>query len=189
MAELTDLSIRDYLDRLAVSEGAPGAGSTAAIVGAAAAALVEMAARASQEEWAEAGGAAAQAEALRARLSPLCQSDADALDAALTQLEEKGAGDEALGEALSRAASVPLRITEAATDVAELAAQVAAAARDDVRADASAAALLAEAAARTGAKLVEVNLATLESDERLEKARRLAGSSSEAARRAVRAGL
>ena len=185
MAELIDLSIRDYLTRLATSDGAPGAGSTAAIIGAAAAALVEMAARASEDDWAEARGAAAQASVLRSRLDPLCEADAEALEEALARLREDGAGDEALGEALGRAAAVPLRITEAAADVAELAADAVANVRADVRADAAAAALLAEAAARTGAKLVEVNLATLEGDERLERAQRLAESSRRAARRAL----
>ena len=187
MTELVGLSIRDYLRELAVSQGAPGAGSTAAIVGATAAALVEMAARASREEWDGAGGAIAQAAALRGRLEPLAQADADALEEALARLGEEGTGDEALGEALGRAAQIPLRITEAAADVAELAAHVAGEVRADVQADAAAAALLAESAARTGAKLVEVNLATLEGDERLERARRLAQASSRAAIRALEA--
>jgi methenyltetrahydrofolate cyclohydrolase len=188
MAEILDLAIRDYVRELAASQGSPGAGSTAAIVGAAAAALVEMAARASGEDWAESGGAVAQAAALRRRLEPLAQADADALEEALARLGKEGGGDEALGEALGKAALVPLQITEAAADVAELAAHVAAEVRADVRADASAAALLAEAAARTGAKLVEVNLATLEGDERLASARRHAQTSSRAAVRALEAG-
>jgi formiminotetrahydrofolate cyclodeaminase len=188
MAALVDSSIRGYLRDLAVSQGAPGAGSTAAIVGAAAAALVEMAARASRDEWDEAGGAVAQAQALRSRLEPLVQDDADALEEALSRLGEERSGDEALGEALGRAALVPLRITEASADVAELAAEVADKVRADVRPDASAAALLAEAAARTGAALVEANLATLEGDERLEAARRCAESSCRAALRALAAG-
>jgi methenyltetrahydrofolate cyclohydrolase len=188
VSDLLDLPIREYMRRLCVSEGAPGAGCTAAMVGATAAALVEMAARASQDDWQEAGGTAAQAAALRARLDLLCQADAEALEEALTRLEEKSSGDQVLGEALGRAAEVPLRIAEAATDVAELAAHAAREVRAEVRADAGAAAVLAEAAARTGAKLVEVNLATLEGDERLERARKLAEASSRAAARALRAG-
>jgi methenyltetrahydrofolate cyclohydrolase len=188
VTELGDRSIRTYLDDLAISQGAPGAGSTAAVVGAAAAALVEMAARASREEWPEAGGTVAQAAALRGRLEPLVQADADALEEALTRLGEESGGDAALGEALGQAALVPLQIAKVAADVAELAAQAAGHVRADVRADASAAALLAEAAARTGAKLVEVNLATLEGDVRLETARSLAQASSRAALRALEAG-
>lgn len=187
MAELLDLPIREYLRQLAVSQGAPGAGSTAAIVGASAAALIEMAARASHEEWPDAGGAVAQAEALRIRLEPLCQADAEALEEALSCLGEGSAGDEALGLALGRAADVPLRIAEAAADVAELAAHVADEARADVRPDVAAAALLAETAARTGALLVRVNLGTLEGDERLERATRLTQASSRAAARALAA--
>lgn len=188
VSDLLDLPIREYMKRLCVSDGAPGAGSTAAIVGATAAALVEMAARASRDDWPEASGAAAQAAALRARLDPLCQADAEALEEALARLEEKDSGDQALGEALGRAADVPLRIAEAAADVAELAAHAAGEVRAEVRPDAGAAAVLAEAAARTSAKLVEVNLATLEGDERLERARYLAKASSRAAARALAAG-
>jgi formiminotetrahydrofolate cyclodeaminase len=188
MSDLLDLPIREYLSRLGVSEGAPGAGSTAAIVAAAAAALVGMAARASQEVWKEAGGAVAQAAALGARLDPLCQADADALEEALARLGAKREGDEALADALWHAAEVPLLIAEAATDVAELAAYVAGEVSAEVRPDAAAAALLAEAAARTGAKLVEVNLATLEGDEHLERARHLAQKSSRCAVRALAAG-
>ena len=188
VTDLVGLSIRDYLRELAVSQGAPGAGSSAAIVGATAAALVEMAGRASREDWDGAGGAIAQAAALRARLEPLVQADADALEEALTRLGGEGGGDALLGEALGRAAQVPFQIAEAAADVAELAAYVAVEARPDVQADAGAAALLAESAARTCAKLVEVNLATLEGDERLGRAQRLAQASSRAARRALAAG-
>ncbi|HEY7195732.1 MAG TPA: cyclodeaminase/cyclohydrolase family protein [Gaiellaceae bacterium] len=187
MGDLLDLSSRDLLGKLAVSEGAPGAGSAAAFVGAAAASLVAMAARASRGSWDGASGAVAQAEALRARLDPLAQADADAFGEALARLGEGNAGDYALGEALGRAADVPLAIAEASADVAELAAHVAAEARSDVRADVGAAALLAEAAARTGARLVEVNLATRPDDERVELAHKVCAAAARAARHALAA--
>jgi len=53
-----------------------------------------------------------------------------------------------------------------------------------MRADAVSAALLAEAAARAAATLVEVNLGTTSSDERVARARDLAGSATAAAQRA-----
>jgi formiminotetrahydrofolate cyclodeaminase len=155
------------------------------MVGAAAAALVEMAARASGEDWEDAGGAVAQAAALRSRLEPLIQADAEVLEAALDRLRNTDGHDEALGEVLGQAALVPLQITEASACVAQLAAEAADKVRPDLRPDAATAALFAEAAARTGATLVEVNLATLEGDERLAEARRLAKASTQAAARAL----
>jgi formiminotetrahydrofolate cyclodeaminase len=53
-----------------------------------------------------------------------------------------------------------------------------------LRADAVSAALLAEAAARAAATLVEVNLGTTSADERVARARDLAGSATAAAQRA-----
>ena len=66
-------------------------------------------------------------------------------------------------------------------DVAALAAVVAERGDQALRADAVSAALLAEAAARAAATLVEVNLGTTSSDERVARARDLAGSATAAA--------
>ena len=97
-----------------------------------------------------------------------------------------GGGDpQDLGLALERAAEVPLEIAEAAVDVASLAALVAERGEQALRADAVAAAVLALAAARAAATLVEVNLGTTASDERVTRARDLAGSATAAAERAL----
>ena len=165
----------------------PGGGSVAAVVTAFAAALVGMTARLSREIWPEAGGAAAQAEALRARVAPLAEADARAYSDVLTMLDDASTGtpglrDVALGNAFSRAADLPLHIAEIATDVAELSAYTAKRCDLKVRPDATAAALLAEAAARICADLVAVNLTAGSDDERLGRAR----ESAEAAERAVR---
>lgn len=184
MADLLDLSLRDFAEQLAASEGAPGAGSVAALTGASAAGLLEMAARTSEEEWDEAGGAAAQAEALRGRLLPLGVEDAEALEQALERLDGP-CDDAALGTALGRAADIPLAIVEACGAVAELAAAIADDVRPDVRADVAGAALLADAAARTAARLVEVNLSTREGDERLARTHELTAACGRAASRAL----
>src|SRR5919197_823386 len=93
----------------------PGGGSVAAVVTAFAAALVGMTARLSREIWPDAGGVAAQAEALRARVAPLADAGTGT----------PGLRDVALGNAFSRAADLPLHIAEIATDVAELSAYTA----------------------------------------------------------------
>ena len=181
-----DLRVGELLDSVA-ERGGPGAGAVAAIAAASAAALVELAARAtSADDWPDAAGAAAQARRLRDRLIPLAQTDAEAYEAATAMLQERG-DDFALGEALARAADIPLEIADHAENVAALAADAAGHATPDLRADAAAAAAVALGAAWAAAKLVEVNLAMRSDDERLERARRIAAGATETARAALAA--
>ncbi len=152
-----------------------------------AAGLVAMSATASRGEWPEAKGAAAQANMLRERVAPLAQRNVQAYADAVARLRGgEGDGDEGqdLGALLERAAQIPLEIAEAAVDVASLAAVVAERGEQSLRADAVAAALLAQGAARAAATLVEVNLGTTESDERLTQVRDLVGTAQAAAARA-----
>jgi formiminotetrahydrofolate cyclodeaminase len=183
-----DLPVRDFLGEVASPETMPGAGYCAAISLSMAAGLVAMAAGASRGEWAEARGAAAQANTLRERVAPLAQRNVEAYAAAVARLREAGDGageGEDLGVLLERAARIPLEIAEAAVDVAALAAVVAERGEQALRADAVAGALLAQGVARTAATLVEVNLGTTESDERVTRAQGFAGSAAAAADRAL----
>ena len=188
-----DLPVRDFLGEVASPEAMPGAGYCAAISLSMAAGLVAMAAGASRGEWAEARGAAAQANTLRERVAPLAQRNVEAYAAAVARLRAAGAedgdaeaegGGEDLGVLLERAARIPLEIAEAAVDVAALAAVVAERGEQALRADAVAGALLAQGVARTAATLVEVNLGTTESDERVTRAQGFAGAAAAAADRA-----
>ncbi len=185
---LLGLSVEDLLTRVATSRAEPGAGAVAAVCASLAAALLAMAAEAARDSWEEAGGAAAQAEALRRRTGALAGENAGAYDAALELLARprgEGEGDRALGEALEAAASVPLGIAGQAGAIAELAAEVAANGRAELQADAIAAAGIAAAATRTAALLVEVNLAVGPEDERASRARALSASAQGAAERAL----
>jgi formiminotetrahydrofolate cyclodeaminase len=181
-----DLRLGELLE--SVSErGGPGAGAIAALAAAGAASLVELAARATvAEDWPDAAGAAAQARRLRARLVPLARRDAEAYQAAVAQLRELG-DDFELGEALARAADIPLEIADQAENVSQLAAEAAARAKPDLRADAAAAAALALGAAWAAAKLVEVNLSVRGEDPRLERAREIAAGATRTAREALTA--
>ena len=67
-----DLTLREWLDELARSEGVPGGGSALGFAVASGAAVLAMAARVSGS-----GGLVAQADALCARTAPLAQVDAD----------------------------------------------------------------------------------------------------------------
>jgi formiminotetrahydrofolate cyclodeaminase len=181
-----ELRVGELLDAVA-ERGGPGAGALAALHAAGAAALVELAANITDGgDWAEAPGAAAQAKRLRARLVPLARKDAEAYQEAVAKLKEHG-DDFALGEALARAADIPLEIAEHAENVAALAAEAAVRAAGEVRADASAAAALALGAAWAAAKLVEVNLAMSEDDPRLARAQAIAAEATRTAREALTA--
>jgi formiminotetrahydrofolate cyclodeaminase len=183
-------TVDDLLATVAAETSAPGGGSVAAVVTAFAAALVAMAARFSREQWDDAAGAVAQAESLRTRVLPLADEDAKAYESVLEALRlppdiGPDRRDEALGAALSLAADVPLAIAEAALDVATLAAELAERGNPNLRGDAVTAALLAEAAVRATANLVEINLGTREGDARLDRAREFVEASRQISRRVL----
>lgn len=183
-----DLTASQVLDELA-GPVPPGGGSALAFTVAMAAALVRMAARASAESWDEAGGVAAQADALRARVAPLAQLDADVYDQALAVRDGAAAlptekRDWEIGKAFTAAAEPPLEIARVAADVAELALAVVLYGEPRVRPDAVAAATLAAAVARAAVALVEANLTALEGDTRITETEELAAAAAYAAKRA-----
>ena len=188
--DLGSRTVHEVLTATASEAPVPGAASSAALAVALGAALVTGVARRSRSDWRDATGVAAQGDALRRRALALSGIAAVAYERALDRLSRapsdgERARDALLGEALSQAADASLRIGEAALDVAELGALAAECGDQSVRAEAVAAAFLAEAGARSAATIVEVNLAITESDERIERGRRLASRSSDIARRAA----
>ncbi len=185
-----DARLGDFVDLLAARTPAPAGGSAAAVVVAMAAGLAEMAGRFSDGHWEGARGAVAQARVLRERAAPLARADAEAYEAALAAMrgqsvQPAGASDRELGEALGRAAQVPLEIAAIGSDVALLAAELAERGNPNLRGDAAAAAVLAEAGARAAANLVEINLSATAGDERVARARSLADAAASAARRSL----
>jgi formiminotetrahydrofolate cyclodeaminase len=191
--DFLDLTIRELAAEVGARTPAPSGGSVAAIVLMLAAGLTEMAARFADGQWSEAAGAAAQAARLRTLAEPLPREDAEAYAAALEALRRPAAGDPAerdrlLGEALSRAADVPLRIAEVAADVAALAADVVEHGNPNLKGDAAAGAIFAEAAARAAAHLVSINLAATRGDDRAARAAALADAAARSVRRSLAAG-
>jgi methenyltetrahydrofolate cyclohydrolase len=191
---LLDSRLGELLEEIGSEARVPAGGSSAALALAVAAALVAKVARLSRPEWPEAAGAAAQANALRRRAVMLAEADAAVYEEALLMLDAKGEAepdaerrDAALGEALSRAADVPLLIASAAGDLGVLAADVAGGGRSDATADAAVAALLAEGCARSAHHLVEVNLATRPDDRRVADGARAVETARAAAKRAAAA--
>lgn len=189
MPRFDDLSVRGLLDATASEALTPGGGALAALTGALAAGLVEMAAR-NSPEWELRGAAVAQAKVLRERLAELAPLNDEVYEQALASLRlPEGVDDQSrrtlIGTSLERAAAFPLAIAEAASNVAELAAVVAEDGDPTVRADATAAAMLALGATRAAAHLVEINLGVLEHDERLLRATRLAADAAAASARTL----
>ena len=186
---LLDLSVRGLLDDVASEAPTPGGGAMAALTGALAAGLIEMAAR-NSPQWEMRGAVTAQAKVLRERLTELGPLNDEVYAHALAALNLPAAvgadaANAVLGPSLERAAAFPLAIAEAASNVAELAAVVAEEGDHGVRADAAAAAMLALGATRAAAHLVEINLGVLEHDERLLRATRLAADAAAASARTL----
>lgn len=189
MSRLLDLSVRSLLDEIAAEGPTPAGGALAALTGACAAGLLEMAAR-SSPDWELRGAVVAQAKTLRDRLTELAPLNDEVYEQALAALGlpdavDRGARRELIGSSLERAAAFPLAIAEAAANVAELAAVVSEDGDPRVRADATAAAMLALGATRAAAHLVEINLGVVERDERLLRATRLAADAAAASARTL----
>lgn len=188
--DMLSVPLADVLGHIASEVPSPAGGSAAAITVALGAGLTAMCARNSREGWPEARGATAQAEALRARIEPLAQADAEAYENALAafrlpELLEAEVRDATLGVALERAAAIPLAIAEVGADVTDLAATLAEHGNPDVRGDAVAGALLAEAGTRAAAHLVRINLGATPDDVRVTRAGAIADAAARSARRAL----
>lgn len=177
-----------FLDELEAPAPSPCGGTAAAVAAAMAAALVTMVGRGSAD-WADGAGIAAQAQALRHRLTALGGDDAAVFAQVLATMRDRSGTpaqrDFVLGEALLRAADVPLQIGEAAADVAELAALAAVEGTPHLRPDAAVAAALAEAAVRAATHLVEINLATVPGDRHSETAAQLSAAAAAARARVL----
>ena len=179
----------DWLDAIATATPSPGAGAVSASAIAAAAALLQKCARQSSVGWEGAGGAAAQAIALRNRATAIGSENDVRYAAALAELDAPAvsgsARDFALGQALAASAEGPLRLADVAADVAALAHEVSRHCAPRARGDALAAGLLAAGAADAAAVLVSINLTATPADERVERASQHARRAHDAARRAV----
>ena len=156
---LAEQPLATLLAEIAAATPAPGGGSTAAVACALAAALAEMSAGPPHE----------RAAALRTRALELAEDDLTSY-ARVLEAERVPADDETRTErvraALSAASGTPLAIAAVGCEIAEIAAEVTRGARLHVEGDAAAAALIAEAATRAAARLVELNLAGMPDDVR-----------------------
>ena len=180
---------------LDAGDAEPAGGPIAALVASWAASLAAAAADRCRGGWDEAGGARAQAQALRRRAVRLAERDVEAYAVARAALarrsgqgerdQELEEGEEArdwrLGQAVRDAAEPPLELASCALDIARLAQLIAAHAADDIRTDAAIATMLAAAAARAAAYLVEINLVVGVDEQQVKRARACAEAAAAAA--------
>ena len=141
---LSEQRVGEVLAALGARTPAPASGSAAALTGALAAALAELAGR-----FAGDGDAVERAQELSARLLELADEDAAAYTAFMAGRTH---------ETRAAIVRVPEEIAAAATGVAEVAERVRAQVRTSVAGDAEAAATLARAAAQVARRLAELNV-------------------------------
>ncbi|MCE5259950.1 MAG: cyclodeaminase/cyclohydrolase family protein [Chloroflexi bacterium] len=170
----TDNTINAFLDALASEEPVPGGGSTAALTGSLAAALVCMVCNLTlgKEDYASAQEQMEtirhQAEELRYELARLVDADMAVYSKVMAAYrlprkddELKKVRQEAIQAALQEAAEVPLQIAERCSYVLKLALPAAEAGNRWAISDAAAGALLAEASLRAALLNVNVNMASI----------------------------
>jgi len=169
--KLTDKPVTNFLDELASNAPAPGGGSVASLGGALGAALVSMVCNLTlgkkgyEEVEDDIQALLARSEALRAELTGLLEADVAAYTgySQAAKLprgtdEEKAERAKAMQAALKTATDVPLQIAEAAAKVMDLCMPAAEKGNKWAVSDAGVAVLMAEAALRSAALNVLINL-------------------------------
>lgn len=162
------LRIEEFTARLASADPTPGGGGAAALVGAQAAALAEMAAQVTarspryQSVAAEMRTAAADAAQLRGEMLALIAADArafDALMAAWKRPREDDAREAEVQAATVEATEVPLRLAERAAAAVALALALCEKVTEGIRTDAELAVLFGRAAVEGALYNVRINAA------------------------------
>ena len=163
--------VSTFLDELASSAATPGGGSAAAVMGAMGAALVSMVCNLTigKKAYAEGEGdmkaILAEAEALRARIAGMVAEDVEAFDQLMAAYglpketdEDKAARSAAIQAGLKAATDAPLACAQACAQAIELSLRVAEKGNRGVISDAGVGALAAQAALRSAALNVFINV-------------------------------
>jgi formiminotetrahydrofolate cyclodeaminase len=167
---MIDISIDEFLRRLASRDATPGGGSAAAIMGAMGAALVSMVCNVSfgkkgyESVEPELKTVLAESEALRARLAAMVSEDINAFDALMAAYklpkateEDKTRRSQAIQQALKRATEVPLECARTCAHVMRLARRASELGYREVISDGGVGVLAAYAAGRSAALNVFIN--------------------------------
>ena len=177
-------SVTDFLDALASKESVPGGGSSAALGGAQAAALVSMVCNLTigKKGYEDVQPAMtellAKSEALRHELPQLLEADTQVYGKVMAVYrqpqktpEQKDAREAAMQVALKEAAEVPLTIAERCAQVVDLALPAAQMGNRWAVSDAGVGALLGEACMHSALLNVYINLASIKDEGYCQKAR------------------
>ena len=181
---LTRLPVSEYVSQLASNQPAPGGGSAAGLVGALGAALGEMVGNftVGRKKYArveeEVGDALARLASLRGELLRLTDADAEAytqVGAAYSMpketADEKSARAEAVEQALKAAAEVPRQIALRAAEVLDVLPVLLEKGNTNLVSDVGVGARLAFAAVECGWLNVEINLASMQDEQHVERLR------------------
>lgn len=182
--KLTTKPVTTFLDELASSAPAPGGGSVAALAGALGATLVSMVCNLTvgKPKYADVQDdiqvLLEQSEALRHELADLLEADVQVYTSVSKAYkmprdteEEKAARQEAIQAALKDATAVPMKVAEACVRILDLCTPAAEKGNVNAVSDAGVAALMAEAALRSAALNVLINLGAIKDEEFVQKER------------------
>ena len=175
---LTDLTVKDFLNKVAGSDPVPGGGSIAALNGALASALAAMVANLTigKKKYAEVQedmqAIAQEAERLMGDFTADIDRDSDAYDRVFACFkmpketdEEKAARSAAIQEATKYAAQVPLEVARRACALMPLIAEVALKGNQNAVTDACVAMMSARNAVLAAVLNVRINLSSLKDTE------------------------
>lgn len=176
--KLTERPVTSFLDELASNAPAPGGGSVASLSGALGAALISMVCNLTLGKKGYEGvqdeihGLLVHSEALRRQMLELLEADVEvytnysiAAKMPRTTDEEKAVRAQAMQAALKNATMVPMRIAEAAVKVIDLCMPTAEKGNKGAVSDAGVAVLMAEAALRSAALNVLINLGAIKDED------------------------
>jgi len=172
---IIDQPVTQFLDELASSAATPGGGSGAAIMGALGAALVSMVCNLTigKKNYAEVEpemrAVLHDAEGLRQRLADMVAEDIAAFNGLMAAYglpkltdEDKAARGAAIQHALRAATEAPLACARACAEVIKLSMRAAEVGNRNVISDAGVGALAAQAALRSAALNVDINVPSLQ---------------------------
>ncbi|HUX84991.1 MAG TPA: glutamate formimidoyltransferase, partial [Chitinophagaceae bacterium] len=172
-ADLSRLSLRDFLDELASESPAPGGGSVAALLGALGASLGTMVANLSagrkgwEDRLEEFSGWAEKGQQLKDQMLALIQRDTDAFQQILQARalpredpDQRSAREQAIESATEASILVPLQVMQLSSGCFDLIDQMATQGNPHAVSDAGVAALCARAAIQGAFFNVQINAAT-----------------------------
>lgn len=175
---IKDKSIQVFLDELASKASTPGGGSAAGIMGAMGAALVSMVGNLTvgkknyEDIEAEMQDILNRSEALRDELTDAIRADVEVFDKVMGSYglpketdDQKTARSVAIQAALKEATDVPLECAKLCREVIEISKPMAEKGNKNVISDAGVAVLAAEAALRSAALNVYINVGGIKDDE------------------------